>query len=483
MKDPRDIVSVLLLAVLAFRPHLSGAAFPFSQELLLIPLLIALGLLLISSQGPAVRKMDLGHLSCPWLLGAWTLITVLWSPDPGQGVRDCVTLFLNLSAFTVVYLLVRDSNRVDRHAAWLSGLVILPVLTAALYQKMFGLAGIEAMLADMAARGEDVSGLTGVISGGRVFAGFLNANMLAGFLVVALPLSLDCALKAPERRGALLYWLLVCGQGTVLLLTGSMGGTLAAALACAGVVVVRRGVKGRELLALALVAGILGAGLLAVRGLDPIFGPESSVSQRAGYVAAGVGMALERPLLGWGAGSSPGALMGYVARGVRPVTDPHNFHVRIWMETGIPGLALLGCFLLGLSRCILRQVRGGGLKGSPRGYAGLLFASAGFLFHGLVDMGFFVPETALFGWCAMGALLAMSTAGVRDGTEGDMPLFLRQTAGGIALFAVIPALVLLQGENLAFRGLKASQSGQYRSAAELYREAGRFLPFNGRVAL
>ena len=72
-----------------------------------------------------------------------------------------------------------------------------------------------------------------------------------------------------------------------------------------------------------------------------------------------------------------------------------------------------------------------------------------------------------------------------NNTEPDreISLPLRQGAGGLLLFAVLPALILLQGESVAFRGMKSHQAGEYTVAADLYREAGKLMPFNGRIAL
>ena len=140
MKDPRGVVSVLLISVLVFRPHLSGETYHFAQELLLIPLLVGMGLLLLVPRGCTVHKGDLLILSLPLLLGLWTAFTLLWAPDPGQGVRGSAALALNLSVFTTIYLLGRDSDWLDRGFAWLSGLVVVPVLAVALYQRVFGFA-------------------------------------------------------------------------------------------------------------------------------------------------------------------------------------------------------------------------------------------------------------------------------------------------------------------------------------------------------
>ena len=505
MKDPKGILWALLMTVLVFRPHLAGGTYPFSQELLLIPLLLGIGIFLLVPASYDLRRSDLNHLSWPWLLIFWSITSLLWAPDPGQGVRDSSALILNVSAFTAVYLLGKNaeanSGQMAKGVGWLSGLVAAPVLALALYQGVFGMDEIRGVLAVMSAAGEDVSGLMGTVSQGRVFAGFLNSNMLAGFLAIIIPVTLDFALTASRRVPAILYGLLCLAQYLVLLLTGSMGGTLVAVLAGGSVIFARRGIRRSYLVGMGLTIAVLAAGLLAIRGVDSVIGPESSITQRLGYMGAGIQMALAHPILGWGSGAAPGALMGFVSGGVRPVADPHNLLVRTWLELGIPGLFIVVAFFWLLTRRVLETVRRTGLKLSADGYVGFIFAVAAFILHSLMDMDYFVPETALFGWCAMGGLLAMSVngrvgdrvgdGGFASGIEGarekekdkELPLSWRQAMGGVALFAVLPVLVLLQGESVAFRALKNYQSGHYIEAADLYREAGKLMPFNGRVIL
>jgi Flp pilus assembly protein TadD len=254
-------------------------------------------------------------------------------------------------------------------------------------------------------------------------------------------------------------------------------------MAGGAVIVAKRGIRRLELAGIGTAVLIMLAGLLAFRGIDTFLGTESSFVQRGEYIAAGVRMALFNPLLGWGSGTSPGALMAFVGEGVRPVTDPHNFLVRLWIELGIPGLVLLGGFLVLLARRSVRALAFDGTRGSSPGYTGYLFGAAAFLLHGLMDMDFFVPETALFGWCAFGALFAAAPVTEEMKPVGERNTVFWRVLGGLTLAAVLPSLVFVQGESLAFRGKKAVESGDFAGAAELYRNASRLLPVSGRFAL
>jgi tetratricopeptide (TPR) repeat protein len=59
----------------------------------------------------------------------------------------------------------------------------------------------------------------------------------------------------------------------------------------------------------------------------------------------------------------------------------------------------------------------------------------------------------------------------------------RVGAGALFLALALPILVFFQGESIGFRGVKAARGGDHALAAELFAQAGRFLPFHGRFAL
>jgi hypothetical protein len=200
---------------------------------------------------------------------------------------------------------------------------------------------------------------------------------------------------------------------------------------------------------------------------------------------AGILMAAEKPFAGWGAGSAPGALMGYVAEGVRPVADPHNFLIRSWVSWGVPGTAVLLFFLLLWMKTVLGPISQTGWRNTPVGYVGLVLGSLAFLFHSLMDMDFTVPETALYGWIVLGASLGAATVMDRGQVVREpatKKVILRLLAGTV-LALVIPGLVFMQGEFTALKADKAMEDGRIEEAAGLYQEARGLLPFHGRFTL
>ena len=482
----RGVPLLLLLMVLTLRPHIVGSAYPFAQGLLLIPVLVGLAILLLSPVKTAiVSNRLLPVLVLPWGLLVWSLISLFWTPDPGQGLRECITLLGNLTVFSMAFVFIQEEKVFQKRSIPVLGMIIIPVLASAVYQRFFGLARIRETLLAMGSTGDPVSDLALIISNNRVFAGFLNPNMLAGFLAIGICLTFDLALTASDRRGFFFFSLLTGAQCAVLILTGSIGGSMAAVAMAGAVLVLRREFRLREMALAGAAVILIAAGLWTLRGGDFLFGPESSLVQRGGYMAAGIRMALVHPMLGWGAGSAPGALMGFVAQGVRPVVDPHNFLVRAWISWGLPGLLILLAFLSLWLRSVINLFAASGWRKVPMGYAGFVFGSGAFLGHSLLDMDFFVPELALFGWCVLGAALGLAagheaSSGVKTVRIGNSLAF---TMGGAVLVLVLPVFVFLQGESLAFRAGKAVTEKDYKTAARLYSDARGLLPMNGRFAL
>ncbi len=486
MKDTRGVAAALLM-VLITRAHLSGIAYPFAQGLLLIPALVGLALLLLSPAGDAGqgRKWREWALILPWVLCIWSFAGIWWSADPGRGLEESFALLLNIVVFTLAYTLWPRGQAGERYCIVALCILLVPVIVRGVYQYNIGLDRLRNLLLDMDAGGQDVVSLMRIVSDNRIFAGFLNPNMMAGFLAIFIPVALDYTLTSRTRKGQLAMGCLVAGQFWVLLLTGSVGGSLAAAGASGAVLLMRRGIRRRDLFWMGGVGVVILAGLGMMRGFDLSVGPDHSVVQRLGYMRAGVLMALDKPFVGWGSGSGPGALMGFVNEGIRPVTDPHNFLIRSWISWGIPGLAVLITFLLVWSKRVFASLYGKNLETAPEGYAGFIFGGLGFLFHSLMDMDFFVPETAMFGWAALGVCLAfaLDTEGKDPGPSALPSPHGMKVLGGMALALVLPTLVYMQSEFTGFRAARDLEAGRVVQSADRYHEARRLLPFHGRFTL
>ncbi|MDP3069231.1 MAG: O-antigen ligase family protein [Opitutaceae bacterium] len=177
-----------------------------------------------------------------------------------------------------------------------------------------------------------------------------HSNYTAGLALLLLPCA--TSLLRGENRAARMAGLLGIVSALALLFTsGSRAGVIGlAVLAGAGLLAAPLAPKRKLLLALVLLA----AGALFVaanprtRALlaaaEPADAPNISNVQRAAMATAGVRMGLDRPLLGWGPGTTPLAFPRYRAGlegGVENALQLHSTPVQLWAELGAAGVAAL----------------------------------------------------------------------------------------------------------------------------------------------
>ncbi len=332
----------------------------------------------------------------------------------------------------------------------------------------------------MSASGQDVGDLVGYIASGRVFAGFLNPNMLAAFCAMAVPIAIALTIKQKVLRNKIIFGTVTLALFVVLILTGSLGGALAAVIGIMVFTLLSRKIGGRSIALLVVFALAIVFAVFAIRGTDFLLGRDGSLTQRAGYMAAGIRMFLERPLAGWGSGSVPGALMGFVARDVRPVTDPHNFIIRSMINWGVLGILIMSGFFSSWFYSVWKGLKSNGNRLLIAAFSG---SSVAFIFHSLLDMSFSVPETALFGWVVMGGALGY-VSGFKEKTIRRTNRDTKRIAAGTALLALcVPVLLYFQAEFSFYRGSQAFISGGYEESSRLLNQSAKLLPLSGKYPL
>jgi O-antigen ligase len=180
-----------------------------------------------------------------------------------------------------------------------------------------------------------------------------HSNYTAGLALLSLP----WLFLAGIRRRGLPRLLALTGTGLALLAlftSGSRGGLVGlAALGVAGLAAAQMGWRRFALLAGAavLAAGVLAVANPRVRALlgpvDPLAEPNASTVQRHAMLQAGLHLGADRPLLGWGLGTTPLVYPRYRATlegGAENILQLHSTPVEIWAGLGGAGLLLLGAF-------------------------------------------------------------------------------------------------------------------------------------------
>ena len=205
-----------------------------------------------------------------------------------------------------------------------------------------------------------------------------NAVVLGSFLATLTPLVLAVALSARGRLRVVAWTVLV------LALAGLLGTRSVAAIAAVVVgaaIALPRG--RRRWLLVPLLAGVL---VLGSRLGRLATGEDGSLQARTSYWLGGLRGIAERPLFGWGPGSTAWTLAPFARPrpGANPpgeaLVDLHSLPLQLGYELGLPGLALVGLLAGAFGLARLREapregeadLRRGALAGLAAGGTALL---------------------------------------------------------------------------------------------------------------
>lgn len=324
------------------------------------------------------------------------LLSALMSPYRGPSLLWSAPLLGGLAFFFVVF-------------DWLHG---VGETAASRREKLLGLA---AAFLGVAAVISLVLWLDGVIRLGRGLSGGLEArnyyplghsNYTAGLALLLLPVAGALAARGSGARR--LVALAVAMLALALLFTsGSRGGIVGlAVIALAGLLAAPWPTRRKITLAVAALA--LGATFAAANPrtraifspADPAAAPNLSNVQRAAMLEAGLRLGADRPLVGWGPGTTPLAyprVRALLDGGVENALQLHSTPMQLWSELGGAGVLVALALLWLVAR---------GARTEPAAAVTL----AGYAAFALFDWQLDVPVFA-FGVAALGALLAPPRAG------------------------------------------------------------------------
>jgi O-antigen ligase len=246
-----------------------------------------------------------------------------------------------------------------------------------------------------------------------------HANYTAGLALLLLPGAAALALTGRGAARIAGSAALALGLAT-LFSSGSRGGILGLAALLAATLMAAPIPWRRKLLlgvAAALAAALFIVANPRTRALfaadDPAAAPNPSNVQRAAMLTAGLRMGLERPILGWGPGTTPLAFPRFRAGlegGVENALQLHSTPVQLWAELGAAGVIATLALLVLAAGAAARQ---------PTAAVAL----AGYAAFACFDWQLDVPVFALT-VASLAALLAPTATGPAPGGK---------LAGGLAL--------------------------------------------------
>lgn len=352
---------------------------------------------------------------------AAVLLAAMASPHRGPALLWSAPMLGGIACFLAAYdgLHAPPGAAANRPRTLLVGTVILLALTAA--------TGLALWLGNVAS-----SGLRYALAARNPHP-LGHSNYTAGIALLLLPLAVSLVFLPGRRRRALGAFGALLALVT-LFSSGSRGGLIGlAVLGLGGLLALRVSWTKRILVALALLVVGLGLGIgnprtrAMLAAPDPAAAPNLSNVQRTAMLAAGWRMGCDRPVLGWGGGTTPLVFPRYRAGlegGAENVLQLHSTPVQLWAEFGGLGVmaALVSVLLIG-SRARARPAAATAL--------------AGYAAFSLFDWQLDVPLMALT-VAVLAALLAPAPAAAR-------PPAAARAVGGLALLAL--ALVVLLGRH------------------------------------
>ena len=239
-----------------------------------------------------------------------------------------------------------------------------------------------------------------LLSRHRAFMPYVSPSMLAGYLIMMLPLSVGYLFKDNKGYFKLNLKNVLLTLPTLLIafalfLTKSVGAFLSISLSLLLFIVLSKRFNRRNFLILLIFLLAL-ASIFILRSYKTEYftSPVFSIHKRIIYWQQTLSVILKHPFRGVGLGNLPFIQSQFA----------HNSYLQIWAECGLLGIVSF----LGFLYKSLKAIQAKKLV-ADKLYGGLAIANLAFLIHSLVDFGFFLPEVSIFWWIIIGLFLSSGT--------------------------------------------------------------------------
>jgi O-antigen ligase len=366
------VVVGVLAALMARRPAVLGvlavAALPFrvpiesggSTANLLVPLYVVIGAGALAWLVPRLRDVETfdppranGRLE--WLLMGFVglyAIQSAYSPDTAKALEQVVFFYV---PFALLFALLRDLEWSPRLLKTCFGVLVALALVFA------GIGFVEYQMRELLLNPKVISS-NQFEEYFRVNSLFFDPNIYGRFLALVMLGLAGVLLWVRETRAvvAAAAALAVLWGGLLLTLSQSSFAALLGGLA------VLAALRWSARWTVAAVAALAAVGLVLVVAFSGAlridFGSTDSLdratSGRYALMAGGIGLARERPLLGWGSGAFGHAYRRQErASSAQAVSASHTIPITVAAEQGIPGLVVYLALLAAALALLLRRAR------------------------------------------------------------------------------------------------------------------------------
>ena len=374
----------LLLALIFIRPFISSLGYPALDMCYSYFLIILSFALIKSKKEKAINFPGQGFLLLFFLI---IIASAFLSFHPSKSLRELPKF---LSYFFVFYATYYASQAEKKR-------IILTLVLAgscvSLYAIYWSYIGSVSLLEYMQGQKIIYPFAQELLSRHRAFMPYVSPSMLAGYLIMMLPLSVGYLFK--ENKGYSRNVLLTLPTLLIafaLFLTKSVGAFSSISLSfLLFIVLSKRFNRGNFLILLIFLLALASIFILRSYKTEYFTSPVFSIHKRIIYWQQTLSVILRHPFRGVGLSNLPFIQSQFA----------HNSYLQIWAEIGLLGIvSFLGFLYKSLKAIWVKKLV------TDKLYAGLLIAGLGFLIHNFIDFGFFLPEVCIFWWIIVALFLS-----------------------------------------------------------------------------
>ncbi|MFC1806774.1 O-antigen ligase family protein [Candidatus Omnitrophota bacterium] len=367
----------------------------------------ALILFLISVKGRVFFGTDLDRPLLLFVTAA--LISLFYSVDRNLTLRSLICLLSNISVFYMLLGVLNTKKRIMFFLAFLIGLSLsVSILGLVHYFFIYNLILTEfsSLIPSEVVRN--------FLQIGRISSVFGWPNLLAGFLMLYVPVAFVFCFFTQNRRERLYVGLIAAILSLTMLFTYSIAGlfSLATAIFISAFLYKRcknrdgsnKSVgKGKAFIA-AIVLLLILVSIIASKRFN-IF-TLSSFQSRAIYLRSVLMMIKTHPVLGYGLNTFQIVNPNFITSSAGYAAHAHNSYLQIWAETGIVGFISFILFVSAIVKSAIHGLRHCRERKDALVLIGIFCGALAFLIHNIFSFTLFVPRTAIFWWVSLALIFA-----------------------------------------------------------------------------
>lgn len=396
----KSLLWYLFLFLIIVRPFISSWTYP-ALDLIwhILCSFITLILLFIEKEN---KRKNLTLL--PLMLFLITLIISAYrSLDAISALKQIYEFF---NAILIFYFIMNLDTKKKKALIYA---IFIPSIFIALYAIDQYFIGFEHALNRLKSIAPDYQFAERTILSRRVFSTFLSPDMLAGYLILIIPINIALLIENLKNKKRVflfsMYLFLLC---ITLVLTKSLGGWISLVISLSIFVYLltkSRRFYSYDYLIIFFIIASISIVLLTSRWqfFFDFKNPHNSIVQRYYCYKTTLEIISKHPLNGIGLGNFRHYYQKFKPKEALFAGFSHNSYLQIMSEAGFFGIAFFIWFVIGVIYNSSKRLK----KTNDIVYLGIYIAALSFLIHNSIDSTLFLPEVSYLWWANLGLTISL----------------------------------------------------------------------------